>query len=354
MSLLLEKNPNPKPKPDDDKLGFGQFFTDHMFLAEHDANGWGEGKIVPYGPFSLDPSTMVLHYGQSVFEGLKAYRTADGRILLFRPADNFKRLNISCRRLCIPEIDEAASVEGLKQLIALEQEWVPHAKDTSLYIRPFIFASDPYVGVKASTNYIYNIILSPVGAYYAEGLKPVKIYVEDEYVRAVRGGMGFTKTAANYAASLLAGEIAHKRGYSQVLWLDGISHENVEEVGSMNIFFKFKDELATPALNGSILGGITRDSIIQLAKDKGIAVAERTIPIQEVFERAKSGELEEVFGSGTAAVVSPVSHLTMGEDTVVIGNGNMGSLTTDLYDTLTGIQWGRLPDPHGWSIEVKL
>ena len=353
MTIEIQKSTNLKAKPDAANLTFGKVFTDHMLVMEHDEDGWHDAKIVPYGPFAMEPSSMVIHYGQTVFEGLKAYRTPEGKINLFRPEENFKRLNLSCERLCIPKLDEKYLLEGLLELIRLEQDWIPTAPDTSLYIRPFVFANDPYIGVKASTKYIYCVILSPVGPYYAEGLKPVKIYVEDEYVRAVKGGMGFAKTAGNYAASLLAGEIAHEKGYSQVLWLDGISHKNVEEVGAMNIFFKFNDELVTPALNGSILGGITRKSVVELAKHMGIKVSERTVPIAEVFERHAKGELEEVFGSGTAAVVSPVCELNMKGNKITINNGEMGELTKKLYDTLTGIQWGRIEDPFGWTMEVK-
>ena len=353
MAIEITKSTVLKEKPDAEHLTFGRVFTDHMLISEYDENGWGEWRIIPYGPFSLDPSCMALHCGQSVFEGMKAYRTPSGKINIFRPKDNFKRLNLSCGRLCIPRIDEEKALEALKELLRLEQDWVPSAPDTSLYIRPFIFADDANLGVKASQHYIFAIILSPVGAYYKEGLKPVKIYVEDEYVRAVKGGMGFTKTAGNYAASILAGEIAEEKGYSQVLWLDGIHREYVEEVGSMNIFFKFQDELVTPALNGSILGGITRASIIELAKDMGITVNERALSIQEVFDRHAKGELEEVFGSGTAAVVSPVCELNKHGEIITIGNGEMGKLTQKLYDTLTGIQWGKIEDPHHWTMDIE-
>lgn len=352
MNIEIHKSPTLKEKPDTDSLVFGKTFTDHMLIMEHDEEGWHDWKIVPYAPFTLDPSAMVIHYGQSIFEGMKAYRNPQGRINLFRPEENFKRLNLSAERLCIPQIDEEYALEALKTLINLEQDWVPSAPNTSLYIRPFIFATDPHLGVKASTNYTFAIILSPVGPYYKEGLKPVKIFVEDEYVRAVKGGMGFTKTAGNYAASILAGEIANKKGYAQVLWLDGIYKEYVEEVGSMNIFFKFKDELVTPALNGSILGGITRKSIMELAKDMGITVNERALSINEVYERHAKGELEEVFGSGTAAVVSPVSELNKDGEIITINNGEMGQLTQKLYDTLTGIQWGKLEDNHNWVVTL--
>ncbi len=353
MTIEIQKSTHLKEKPDAANLTFGKVFTDHMLVMEHDEDGWHDAKIVPYGPFAMEPSSMVIHYGQTIFEGMKAYRTPAGKVNLFRPDENFKRLNVSCDRLCIPRIDEEYCLETLLELIRLEQDWIPTAPDTSLYIRPFIFADDPYIGVKASTKYIYCVILSPVGPYYAEGLKPVKIYVEDEYVRAVKGGMGFAKTAGNYAASLLAGEIAHQKGFSQVLWLDGVEHKYVEEVGAMNIFFKFNDELVTPMLDGSILSGITRKSIIELARHMGVPVTERLLPIEEVFERNEKGELEEVFGSGTAAVVSPVSDLCMKDKTIHINHGEMGPLTSKLYDTLTGIQWGRLEDPFGWTMEVK-
>lgn len=352
MNIEIHKSPTLKEKPDTDSLVFGKTFTDHMLIMEHDEEGWHDWRIVPYGPFSLDPSAMVIHYGQSIFEGMKAYRNPQGKVNLFRPEENFKRLNLSAERLCIPQIDEEYALEALKTLVKLEEDWVPSAPNTSLYIRPYIFATDPHLGVKASTNYIFAIILSPVGPYYKEGLKPVKIFVEDEYVRAVKGGMGFTKTAGNYAASILAGEIANKKGYAQVLWLDGIHKEYVEEVGSMNIFFKFKDELVTPALNGSILGGITRKSIIELARDMGVTVNERALSINEVYERHAKGELEEVFGSGTAAVVSPVSQLNKDGDIITINNGEMGKLTQRLYDTLTGIQWGTLEDAHNWVVTL--
>lgn len=354
MQITIERTQHPKAKPDWNNLGFGKYFTDHMFIMQHTAEGWQPGKIVPYAPFQMDPSSMVLHYGQAVFEGMKAYRAKDGRILLFRPEANFKRLNLSNQRLCIPAIDEAYALAALEELIRLEQDWIPTAEGTSLYIRPFIFATDALLGVKASVNYTFAIILSPVGAYYAHGLQPVKIYVEDEYVRAVKGGMGFTKTAGNYAASLLAGEVAKQRGYEQVLWLDGVHKRYIEEVGSMNIFFKFNDELVTPPLGGSILGGITRDSIIHMAQDMGVAVNERLLPVDEVFERSAKGELEEVFGSGTAAVVSPVGELKWEDQVICVGGGQMGKLTEELYTRLTGIQWGNIPDPYGWSHEVKM
>jgi len=349
MNLTIQRTTQPKPKPQDEsKLGFGRIFTDHMYITDYNGEKWANPRIVPYAPFTLDPASMVFHYGQAVFEGLKAYRRADGSLQLFRPRDNLARLNLSNSRLCIPSIDEAATLEHLKALVELEADWVPRSPNTSLYIRPFIIAVDPFVGVRASNTYIFAIILSPVGAYYAEGLKPVKIYVEDEYVRAVPGGMGFTKAAANYAASLAAGEKANKLGYSQVLWLDGVERKYIDEVGSMNIFFKINGTLITPALNGSILGGITRDSVMCLAKSWDIPVEERRISIEEVYNAQCAGTLEEVFGTGTAAVVSPVGAMHWDTHDFTVADGGMGALTQRLYDTLTGIQYGRQQDEFGW------
>jgi branched-chain amino acid aminotransferase len=354
-SFQFTKSENLKPKyADATKLHFGKTFTDHMLTMKYSpAEGWHDKQIVPYGNFQLDPAAMVLHYGQAMFEGLKAYKSPEGKTLLFRPKDNLRRMNSSARRLCMPEIDVEEVYDGLLDLIRIEDAWIPDKPGTSLYIRPTMIATDPYLGVKASDSYTFFIILSPVGPYYPEGLAPVKIYVENEYVRAVKGGMGYTKAAANYAASILAGELAKKVGYSQVLWLDGVERKYVEEVGSMNIFFKFKGELATPALGGSILPGITRDSIITLARDAGVTVNERLISIQEIYDAQKKGELEDVFGTGTAAVVSPVGELNWNDDIIHVNGGKSGKLALELYDKLTGIQFGKLPDPHGWIVEVK-
>lgn len=355
QEIKIERTTAPKAKPtDESKLGFGKIFTDHMYVMEYNPQqGWHDPKIMPYQEISLEPSAMVFHYGQEMFEGMKAYKCEDGRILLFRPNKNIERANNSNRRLCIPEIPEDDFLNGIKTLVSIDADWIPTRPGTSLYIRPFVIATDPFLGVRPSDTYKFIIILSPVGAYYASGLDPVKIWIEDDYVRAVRGGIGEAKTGGNYVASLAAQMKAHDEGYSQVLWLDGVTHKNVEEVGAMNIFFKFNDELVTPALNGSILGGITRKSVVELAKHMGIKVSERTVPIAEVFERHAKGELEEVFGSGTAAVVSPVCELNMKGNKITINNGEMGELTKKLYDTLTGIQWGRLEDPFGWTMEVK-
>lgn len=342
--------PQLKAKPTDDKtLGFGKIFTDYMMTVKYtEGKGWHDAKIEPYAPIEMELSSMVLHYGQTIFEGLKAYIDPEGKARLFRPWDNLKRLNNSCDRLCIPRIDEKAALKGLEQLVMLEKAWIPRSPGTSLYIRPTIIATDEFVGVHSSKTYLFFIILSPVGAYYAEGLKPVKIWVEDEYVRAVRGGMGEAKTAGNYAASLLAGEIAEKRGYTQVLWLDGVHRRYVEEVGSMNICFVIGDELVTPELDGSVLHGITRDSVLKLAAKMGIKTSERRIAIDEIFEANESGDLKEVFGTGTAAVISPVGELKWKDKHIVINNGEMGKMSEMLYNELTGIQYGLKEDPFGW------
>jgi len=324
-----------------------------MFLMNYDeGQGWHDPRIVPYGPFEIEPSAMVLHYAQEVFEGMKAYRKADGGIQLFRPIENIRRMNLSCERLCIPQIDEEIFMEALKELVKLEQDWVPSEPDTSLYIRPFVFATEPHVGVHASKSYIFAIITCPVGAYYPEGLNPVKIYVESRDVRAVKGGMGFAKTGGNYAATLRAGEIAGKEGFSQVLWLDGIHRKYIEEVGSMNVLFKIDGEVVTPPLGGSILPGITRSSCLQILKHWGVPVSERLITVDELFEAAENGRLEEAFGSGTAAVISPIGKMVYGDKSEILSGGKIGPLAAKLYDYLTGIQWGRIDDPFGWTVKV--
>lgn len=353
--IRVELSKNLKAKPTDEgKLGFGEIFTDHMFVMKYtEGQGWHDPAIVPYGPIALDPAAMVLHYGQEVFEGMKAYRAEDGRVLLFRPEENFKRLNASNERLCIPPVDEELLLEGLKQLVNLEKDWIPHTFGTSLYIRPFIICTEAKLGVKAGSEYLYIVILSPSGAYYASGLNPVKIYVESQYVRAVKGGTGMAKTGGNYASSLKAQDIAHEEGYSQVLWLDGVERKYIEEVGAMNVFFKIGGEVITPALVGSILPGITRKSTIEILKSWGVLVSERRISIQEIYEAYQNGQLEEIFGTGTAAVISPVGELKWEDHVMEIGGGKIGELSQKLYDTLTGIQWGKLPDTMGWTQEVK-
>jgi branched-chain amino acid aminotransferase len=344
---------NPKPKPKDDQLGFGKIFTDHMFVMDYaEGKGWHDARIEPYGPFLMDPANIVLHYGQAIFEGMKAYRTVDGKITVFRPRSYLSRLNRSAERLCIPAIDVEFVLKGLKKLLSIEKDWVPSGEMTSLYIRPFIIGTDSFLGVKPSATYRLFIILSPVGAYYPEGFKPVKIWVESEYVRAVKGGLGFAKTPANYAASLLAAEEAKKKGYTQVLWLDGVEKKYIEEVGTMNIFFKINDELITPPLEGSILGGMTRDSVIQVASQWGLKVSERNISIEEVYAAHAQGTLQEVFGTGTAAVISPVSLLDWNGKVITINNGETGETSLRLYDEITGIQYGKLADKFGWMEEV--
>jgi branched-chain amino acid aminotransferase len=349
MEVTIKKASQLKPSPDESKLGFGTIFTDHMFNMDYaPAKGWHSPRIEPYGAIAMDPATMFLHYGQGIFEGLKAYRTASGDIQLFRASSNFARLNRSCRALCIPEVDEAELLDGLKQLLRVEQRWVPSAASTSLYIRPTLIAMDPFLGVRASHTYRYFVILSPVGAYYAEGFNPVKIWVSTDHVRAVRGGLGEAKTPANYAASLYAGEEAHRRGYTQVLWLDGVTQQHVEEVGSMNIFFVIADEVVTPALNGSILPGITRDSVLALSRHWGIKTSERQVGIEGIFEAHAAGTLQECFGSGTAAVISPVGELKYGDRVIRIGDGQVGPLSQKFYTAITDIQYGRAEDPFGW------
>lgn len=349
MQISVTKAEKLKTHPKDSELSFGTIFTDHMFNMDYNPEkGWHNPRIEPYQPIIMPPSTMVLHYGQAIFEGLKAYRTDSDKIQLFRPKDNLKRLNRSAHALCIPEIDENFVLDALKQLLILEEGWVPKTHGTSLYIRPTIIATDPFLGLRSSYTYRLFIILSPVGAYYAEGFDPIKIWVTKDHVRAVRGGVGDSKTAGNYAASLYAGEKANKKGFTQVLWLDGVEQKYVEEVGSMNIFFMLDDELVTPELNGSILPGITRESVIALAKTWNIKVAERKISIDELVDAKKSGKLTEVFGSGTAAVISPVGLIKYGDTTITLGDGSVGPMAMKFFDNLTDIQYGKAKDPMGW------
>ena len=334
-------------------LGFGKHFTDHMFVMEYAGGEWGKARIQPYAPFSLDPSTSVFHYGQAVFEGTKAYKNKAGEIRLFRPRDNLIRMNESCARICIPPVPVDFVLDALKQLVLLDEAWIPTDEGTSLYIRPTVIATETALGVHAAHNYLFFIILSPSGAYSAPGLEPVRLYVEENYVRAARGGTGHHKVVGNYAASLLAGEKAEKLGYDQVMWLDAKEHKYVEEVGSMNIFFVLDGKLLTPALMGSILPGITRRSVLELAREHGMPVEEREIAIAEIVEGAKSGALTEVFGTGTAAVISPVGDFGYKGEDYVVNGGKMGKVARMFYDELTGIQTGRIPDTHGWSVRIK-
>ena len=342
-----------KEKPASSTLVFGKSMTDHMFIADYDeGQGWHDPRIVPYGPLQIDPAAKVLHYAEEIFEGLKAYRTADGTIQMFRPLDNIARMNKSAERLCLPQIPEELALAGITELVKLERDWVPHEEGTSLYIRPFIIATTPSLGVHAAHDYLFCIITCPVGAYYAEGINPVKIYVENEDVRAVKGGTGYTKCGGNYAASIRAGERAEQNGYAQVLWLDGVHRKYIEEVGSMNVMFQVGDTVLTPELTGSVLPGITRKSCLELLKSWGLKVEERLITAQELFDAGADGTLKEAWGTGTAAVISPIGEMGWEDQHVVVNGGEIGPVTQKLYDTLTGIQWGTRPDPFGWVVKL--
>lgn len=354
MNITINKTASPKAKPDMSKLGFGKYFTDHMFLMNYSPEcGWHDARIVPFGDISLSPACMVFHYGQEMFEGMKAYRAPDGRILLFRPHKNIERMNNTNERMCIPKVNEDDVMQALCELIKVEEDWIPTLPGTSLYIRPFIIATDAMLGVHPSKTYLFAIILSPVGAYYAAGLAPVKIYVEDEYVRAVKGGTGFAKVGGNYASSLIGQQKAASKGYDQVLWLDGVHHKYVDEVGAMNVFFVIGDEICTPMLEGNILPGVTRDSVIRYLRAKGYTVNERRISIDEIKEAAANGTLKEMFGTGTAAVISPVGVLDIMDEIVTINDNKIGAISQMLYDELTGIQFGTKPDEFDWTVEVK-
>jgi branched-chain amino acid aminotransferase len=334
---------------DETKLSFGRQFTDRMLLVEWKADqGWCDARIQPYAPFVLDPSCLVFHYAQEIFEGLKAYKWADGRVALFRPEMNARRFNQSADRLCMPDVPEELFLGGIEKLLSLEKEWIPGAPGTSLYIRPAMIAVEPVLGVKPSSHYYFFVILSPVGAYYSAGFNPVSIMVEDHYVRAVPGGTGEAKTGGNYASSLKGALEAKNKGYDQVLWLDGREQRYVEEVGSMNMFFVYGDTIVTAALNGSILSGITRDSLLKLASSLGYRVKERSIEINELMDDIRGGKVTEAFGSGTAAVVSPVGKLCFKDEVVHLSGGRVGAVTQKLYDTLTGIQTGKIKDEFGW------
>ena len=354
LDIKIQKTAAPKAKPAaGQKLGFGKIFTDHMFVMNYtEGKGWHDPRVVPYENISLAPSAMVFHYGQEMFEGLKAYKGPDGQVYLFRPDMNAKRTNNTNDRLVIPQIPVEDFVQAVKAVVDVDRDWVPTEPGTSLYIRPFIIATDEFLGVAPSKTYLFMIILSPSGAYYESGLAPVGIWIEDEYVRAVRGGIGFAKTGGNYAASLIAQQKAHDAGYSQVLWLDGVDRKYIEEVGAMNIFFKISGKVVTPALNGSILPGITRNSVIELCKSWGYEVQERKISADELLQAQADGTLEEVFGTGTAAVISPVGKLRYKDDVMTINGGSIGPLSQKLYDTITGIQLGILPDDKGWRVKV--
>ena len=354
MEIKITKAEVLKEKPDSSTLGFGKIFTDHMFMMDWNIDkGWYNARIVPFAPIALHPASTVLHYGSEIFEGLKAYRRKDGKVQLFRPLENIRRMNNSAERLCLPQIPEDLALEVLETFVSLEQDWTPAAEGTSLYLRPFMYGNDETLGVHAVHNATYAIIASPVGSYYKEGINPVKIMIEDEDVRAVRGGTGYAKCGGNYAASNRAGERAEKKGYSQVLWLDGVERKYIEEVGAMNVMFKINGEIITPMLSGSILPGITRKSCIEVLKTKGYKVSERLLSIDELGDALKNGTLEEAWGCGTAAVVSPIGELCYKDVKYTINNGEIGEVTQSLYDTLTGIQWGKIEDRYGWTYEIK-
>lgn len=351
ISIQTVQEADLKPKPDENNLGFGQYFSDHMFTMIYKDGAWQQGSITPYGNFSIDPASMVLHYGQAIFEGLKAYRGKDEKIHFFRPKDNLARFNRSASRMCMPEIDVDEVYAGIRALIEIEQDWVPSAKGATLYVRPTMIATEPALGVRPSNEYIFFVILSPVGAYYPEGFNPVKIFVTDKYVRAVRGGVGEAKTAGNYAASIMAAIEAQEQGFTQVLWLDACDRKSIEEVGTMNIFFVIGDELITPPLSGSILPGITRDSVLTITKEWGLNVVERNITIDDVMAASLDGSLKEVFGSGTAAIISPVGSLHYKGQEIVVNGGKTGELSQKLFDDLQAIQFGYKEDTNGW-VEV--
>ena len=353
MEISITKATALKEKPEASTLGFGNFFTDHMFIMDYsDGKGWGNARIVPFGPFPIHPASTALHYGSEIFEGLKAYRTKSGDIQLFRPLENIRRLNNSAERLCLPQIPEDLALEVLTKFVEFEKDWTPYAEGTSLYIRPFMFGNDETLGVHAVHNATFMIILSPVGSYYKEGINPVKIMIEADDVRAVRGGTGYAKCGGNYAASNRAGQKAELQGYSQVLWLDGVERKYIEEVGAMNVMFKINGEIVTPALTGSILPGITRKSCLEVLRSEGYKVSERLLSIDELSEALENGTLEEAWGCGTAAVISPIGELSYKDKKYTINNGKIGDVTQHLYDTLTGIQWGKLEDKFGWVYKL--
>lgn len=353
LDIKIDLAKTKKAKPDEKNLSFGKYYTDNMFIMDYtEGVGWHDPRIVPYQPISLDPAAMVFHYAQESFEGMKAYRTADGSVQLFRPDKNAERMQSTHRRICIPEVPVEDFVQAVKALVSVEKEWVPSEPETSLYIRPYTIATEAHLGVKPSSTYMFIIIASPVGAYYEEGMNPVKIFVEDEYVRATSGGTGSIKCGGNYAASLISQVKAHDLGYSQVLWLDGVERKYVEEVGSMNIFFKIAGVFYTAPTSGTVLPGITRMSCIELLKKWGYEVREEHITIDDIMKAAEEGELEEVFGTGTAAVISPVGELRHKNDIAHINYNKIGEVTQKLYDTLTGIQWGKIEDDMNWTVKV--
>ncbi len=354
MKIEITKTKEQRTMPPESELGFGRVFSDHMFIMDYEeGRGWYDARIVPFGNISLHPASTVLHYGAEIFEGLKAYRTEDGSVQLFRPTENIKRMNTSAERMCLPTLDEKEALEILEAFVKLEEKWVPKTFGTSLYLRPFIFGNDEHLGVHTVSRATFMLIGSPSGSYYKEGINPVKIMIESEDVRTVRGGTGYAKCGGNYAASTRAGDRASKKGYSQVLWLDGVERKYIEEVGAMNVMFKIDGEIITPALTGSILPGITRKSCIEVLKNLGYKVSERLFSVDELISALKEGKLEEAWGCGTAAVVSPIGKLMYEDVEYVINGEKIGEVTEKLYDILTGIQWGKIEDTYGWVHKIK-
>ncbi len=353
MNIRIEKNPHHGTLPPADQLGFGTVFTDHMFIMDYtEEQGWHDARVVLYGPIQVSPAASVLHYGTEVFEGLKAYRRPDGGVQLFRPWENVARLNRSCERLGLPQIDPDDGLQAIKTVVEVDQDWVPSDPGTSLYIRPFLFSTDPTLALHGVHEAMFVVILSPSGSYFKDGLTPVPIMVETEDVRAVRGGTGEAKCGGNYAAANRAGDKAIEKGFSQVLWLDGVERKYVEEGGGMNVMFKINGKVVTPMLTGSILRGVTRKSCIELLKSWGVEVEERLLSVDELFDAAQSGALQEAWCVGTAAVISPIGELAWGDRDYKVNNGEIGQLSQKLYDELTGIQWGTKPDPFGWTCKI--
>ena len=343
-----------KPRPKESELGFGKYTTDHMFLMEYnETNGWHQPRIAPYEPLRLDPAAMVLHYNQEVFEGLKAYLISPDKIGLFRPEKNIERFNNSARRMVMPEVDPDLFLKAMKELIQIDSKWIPKSPGTSLYIRPTMIATEAALGVKTSKQYLFYIILSPVGAYYPEGFSPTRIFVSDEYVRAVKGGSGEAKTSGNYGPTLFVSQKAISLGYTQVLWLDAIERKYIEEVGTSNVFFKIDDELVTPPLSGTILPGVTRDTVIQLSRHWGLKISERVITIDEVVNACHNGSMKEMFATGTAAVISPVGEIGYKGESITIGDGKTGDFAQKFYDEITGIQYGVKDDLFDWRVLIS-
>ncbi|MCL2684620.1 MAG: branched-chain amino acid aminotransferase [Synergistaceae bacterium] len=357
MEIRIEKTAKPKHIPTTEELGsikFGTVFSDHMLLITFsEGKGWHDARIVPYGPISLDPAACCLHYGQLIFEGMKAYKAKDGRIVMFRPEKNIARMNQSCDRMCIAQINELETLEAVAELVRIDSAWVPNVPGTALYVRPFIYADEPFLGVRASNSFTFATILSPVGPYFKGGLTPTRIYVEDNYVRAVRGGTGAAKCAGNYAASLKAQQEVAAAGYAQVLYLDGAERKYIEELGGMNVFFVIDGEVVTPELNGSILAGITRQSIIEVVRDWGMQARERAITIQELADAHKAGRVTEAFSAGTAAVISPIGELKWRNNVMIFNDNKIGETTQRIYDEITGIQTGAVPNKFGWLYKVS-